>query len=128
MVSRVMKLAANPSNEGFEDRLLVASAQVLYARGEVKRAMQIVRETAYRSGDGRYYSLLGLWLLEQNNPLAASGHFRSAQERQQPFALYHQAIAEAESDSLNQAFVSWDSLGRSKDSAMSTFATLMKKY
>ncbi len=127
LVSQVMKLAANPSNADFKERLLVASAQVLYARGEVKRALQILREAAYRSGDGHYYSLLGMWLLEQNNPLAASGYFKTAQERQQPFALYHQALAETEADSLNQAFVSWDSLSRSKDHAMGFFASMMKK-
>jgi tetratricopeptide (TPR) repeat protein len=127
LVSQVMKLAGMASNAGFKERMQVASAHVLYARGEVKRALQTLREVAYRSGDGHYALLLGLWLLEQNNPLAASGYFKSANEKQVPFALYHQAIAETEADSLNQALVSWDSLSRSHNSATGTFASMMKK-
>jgi len=126
-ISQVVKLADRPSNTGFKEKLLVSAAQALYARGEVKRALQTLREAAYRSGEGHYFSLLGLWLLEQNNPLAASGYFKMANEKQQPFALYHQAIAETEADSLNQAFVNWDSLSRSSDKSIAVFASMMKK-
>ncbi len=127
LVSQVMKLANKPSNANFKERLLVASAQAMYARGEVKLALQTLREAAYRSGEGHYFSLLGLWLLEQNNPLAASGYFKLANEKHQPSALYHQAIAETEADSLNQAFVSWDSLSHSSDKGIAAFAEEMKK-
>ena len=127
LVSQVMKLARKPSNAGFKERLLVASAHALYSRGEVKRALQTLREAAYRSGEGHYHALMGLWLLEQNNPLAASGYFKIANEKEQPFARYHQAIAETEADSLSQAFISWDSLSRSKDKAIGGFATMMKR-
>jgi tetratricopeptide (TPR) repeat protein len=127
LISRVITLAGRPSNVGFKEPLLVASAQALYVRGEVKRALQTLREAAYRSGEGRYFSLLGLWLLEQDNPLAASGYFKMASEKQQPFALYHQAIAETEADSLNQAYVSWDSLSRASDKSMTVFAAMMKR-
>lgn len=127
LVSQVMKLAGKPSNAGFQERLLVASAQALYARGEVNRAMQTLREVAFRSGEGHYASLLGLWLLEQNNPLAASGYFKAANEKHEPFALYYQAMAETEADSLSQALVSWDSLSHSRDNTMRSFAARMKK-
>jgi len=127
LISQVVKLAGRPSNAGFKEQLLAASAHALYAGGEIKRALQILREAAYRSGDGHYFSLLGLWLLEQNNPLAASGYFVMANEKRQPFALYHQAIAETEADSLNQAFTSWDSLSRSGDKPIAAFASTMKK-
>jgi len=127
LISQVVKLAGKPSNVGFKERLLVSAAQSLYAKGEVKHALQTLREAAYRSGEGHYFSLLGLWLLEQNNPLAASGYFKMANEKQQPFALYHQAIAETEADSLSQAFVSWDSLSRSNDKSTAAFASMIKK-
>ncbi|HLZ15698.1 MAG TPA: hypothetical protein VKQ08_01610, partial [Cyclobacteriaceae bacterium] len=126
LISQVLKLAGNYSNSGFKERLSVASAHALYARGEVKLALQIVREAAYRSGEGHYFSLLGLWLLEQSNPLAASGYFKLAGEKQQQLALYYQAIAEAEADSLTQAFASWDSLSRSGD-GIAALAVMMKK-
>jgi hypothetical protein len=127
LISRVIKLASNNSNESFKERLLMASAHALYGRGEVKRALQTLRDAAYQSGEGNYFSLLGLWLLEQNSPLAASGYFKMAKEKHQQFALYHQAIAETEADSLNQAFVSWDSLSRSNDKVVAAFAAKMKK-
>ncbi len=127
LISQAVKLADRPSNAGFKERLLVSAANSLYARNEVKRALQTLRDVAYRSGEGHYFSLLGLWLLEQQNPLAASGYFKKANERQQPFALYHQAIAETEADSLNQAFASWDGLSRSGDKSIVAFASMMKK-
>jgi hypothetical protein len=122
-----VKLANRPSNEGFSEKLLVSAAQSLYAKGEVKRALQILREAAYRSGEAQYLSLLGFWLLEQNNPLAASGYFKMANEKQLPLALYYQAIAETEADSLNQAFASWDSLSHFNDKSIAAFASMMKK-
>jgi len=127
LISQVVTLAGRPSNAGFKEKLLVSVAQSLYAKGEVKRALQTLREAAYRSGEAHYFSLLGLWLLEQNNPLAASGYFKMANEKQLHLALYHQAIAETEADSLNQAFVSWDSLSRSNDKLIGPFASMMKK-
>src|SRR6478736_1589425 len=127
LISQVVKLANRPSNEGFSEKLLVSAAQSLYAKGEVKRALQILREAAYRSGEAQYLSLLGFWLLEQNNPLAASGYFKMANEKQLPLALYYQAIAETEADSLNQAFASWDSLSHFNDKSIAAFASMMKK-
>ncbi|HEV8515361.1 MAG TPA: hypothetical protein VGQ59_18890 [Cyclobacteriaceae bacterium] len=127
LISQVVKLASRPSNVGFKEKLLASSAQSLYAKGEVKHALQTLREAAYRTGEANYFSLLGLWLLEQNNPLAASGYFKMASEKKLPFALHHQAIAETEADSLNQAFISWDSLSRFNDKSIAAFASVMKK-
>jgi hypothetical protein len=127
LISKVIKLADRPSNAWFSEKLFVAAAQSLYAKGEVKRALRILREAAYRSGEVHYFSLLGLWLLEQDNPLTASGYFKRANEKQLPLALYYQAIAETEADSLNQAFVNWDSLSRSNDKSVVAFASMMKK-
>lgn len=127
LLNRAIKLARLPNNENFKEQLLITSAHAQYARGEVKSALQTVREIAYASGSANYFSLLGLWLLEQNNPLAASGYFKMANEKYQPLALYYQAIAETEADSLDQAFVSWDSLNRSTNKETAAFATTMKK-
>jgi hypothetical protein len=127
LVNRVMKLANRPSNVVFSEKLKAAAAQVLYAQGEVKDALKILREAAFSSGDGNYFSLLGLWLLEQHNPLTASGYFNIANEKRHQLALYHQAIAQSEADSLKKAFVLWDSLSRSKDKSIKAFASSMKK-
>ncbi len=126
LLSQAIKLATKPSNVDFREQLLVASAHVLYAQGEVKLALQTLREAAYRSGHAQYFSLMGLWLLEQTNPLAASGYFKMANEKGQLSAPYYQAIAETEADSLNLAYLSWESLSHASDKGIKTFAEVMK--
>ena len=127
LISRVVKLSDRSSNAGFTERLRKACSQALYARGEVKRALQMMRDAAYRSGEGHSFSLLGLWLLEQNNPLAAAGYFKMANEKKQPLALYHQALSETEADSLAMALTNWDSLSHSSDKSMAAFSSMMKR-
>src|SRR6185369_9150512 len=55
LISQIVKLAARPSNAGFKEKLLVSVAESLYAKGEAKRALQILREAAFHSGDAHYF-------------------------------------------------------------------------
>ncbi len=86
-----------------------------------------MREAAFRTGNANYFSVMGFWLLEQNNPLAASSYFKIATEKGQLSARYYQAIAETEADSLSQAYSSWESLSHATDKGIKTFAEVMKK-
>jgi hypothetical protein len=109
-----MNLARRPANEAFKEYLLASAAQAYYAIGRVKQAFDILREVAYSTGKGKYFSLLASWALEQNNAPVAADYFAIAREKQQPFALFHEALARTEAgDPL--ALPLWDSLARSKD-------------
>jgi len=127
LIKRALQLAQKPENDDFKEQLLIASSCALYAQGQVKKALEISRGVAFTAGDGKIFSLIGLWLLEQGNPEVASTYFKIAADRQQPLALYHQAISETESDSLAKAIVSWDTLSRSKNHDLAAFAAMMKK-
>ncbi len=127
LINQALRLERKPVNDDFKEQLLIASAHALYDQGQVKRALEIIRGVAFTAANGKTFSLMGLWLLEQKNPLVASAYFKMAAEKQQPMALYHQAIAETEADNLNQAYVSWDSLSRSKNPNVAAFAVMIKK-
>jgi hypothetical protein len=61
------------------------------------------------------------------NPAVATSYFRMAAEKSFPLSLYHQAIAETESDSLHYAYASWDSLRKSADKRIISVAEKMIK-
>jgi tetratricopeptide (TPR) repeat protein len=125
LIRNAIKLARKEANDSFAEQLLISSAHALYAHGLTKEAMQIVREATYTANNGNYFSLMGLWLLEQNNPGLAVSYFMAAAQKKQPLALYHQAIAETEADSLTNAIISWDSLKKSNDKSLVAFAEKM---
>jgi hypothetical protein len=100
----------------------VAASQAYYAQGEIKRAFDLTREVAYSSGRGKYFTLLGTWALEQNNPQIAANYFEIAKDKNQPKALLYEAIAQTESDSLMLALPLWDSLTRASDETIGEIA------
>ena len=127
LIRRAVMLSRKEVNDPFSDQLLISAAHALYAHGLIKEAMQLVRETAFNSGDENYLSLLGLWLLDQNNPALAAVYFEAAIEKSHPLALYYLAIAETESDNLDQAIIHWDSLRKSGSKNVAAFAEKMAK-
>ncbi|HCW07912.1 MAG TPA: hypothetical protein DGG95_11180, partial [Cytophagales bacterium] len=127
LISQAEKLAHLYSNEAVRDPLLVSTAHAWYAQGQVSRAMKIMQEIAFTSSNPRHQLVMGLWLLEQENPLLAMSYFNKAAENKHPAALYFQAIAETEADSLQYAVNHWDSLRHSKDKSLATLAEKMVK-
>lgn len=127
LIAKALKLAKRPSNEDFADLLRTSAAGAYYAQGEVKRGMHVLRDLAYRGADASVLQRMGLLLLEQQNPVTAAAYFRQAVDRKLQSALYFEAIAELESDSLELAYVSWDSVSRGKNREMAAFAEQMKK-
>ena len=124
-IRNAIALAKKEVNDFSSEQLLISSAHALYAQGYVKEALQLAREVAATSGNGNYFSLMGLWLLEQNNPWLARVYFNQAFDHKHSLAPYHRAIAELESDSLNYAYASCDSLKKSDNKKLAAFAGLM---
>lgn len=127
LIRKAINLSHKEVNGAFAEQLLISSAHALYAHGLIREALQTLRETAFTVDKPGYFSLMGLWLLEQNNPFIAITYLKAAAEKSAAGALYHQAIAETEADSLKRAMISWDSLRKSSDKSIAAFADKMIK-
>ncbi|UXE67116.1 MAG: hypothetical protein KA713_00485 [Chryseotalea sp. WA131a] len=103
MLSQAISLAHKSSNETFKHELLMAVASCYYEKGMTKLAGEIGREVAYGTANGKYFHLLGVWLLEQENPATAARYFKIAAEKSIANALWYQALSWLEADSIQKA-------------------------
>jgi Tfp pilus assembly protein PilF len=111
----IVTLAKKIGNENFKEYLLVAVAQSYYKHEMTKKALEINRELAYSTGQGKYFNLLGIWFLEQADPLTAANYFKIAEEKEIAGAEFNKALSYTEADSLGRAIPLWKSLLNSKD-------------
>lgn len=125
-IDKAIQLAKRPVNDSFKDYIILASAQAYYAQGMVKRAFDLTREVAYRTGSAKLFFLLGNWALEQGNPEIASNYFVMAKDKQHRVALFNEALAKTEALNFTEALVLWDSLSRSPDSSFHVPAEKIK--
>lgn len=116
LISQAIQLARRPINDSFKEHILIASAQAYYAQGMVTKAFVLTRETAYNKGNGKYFLLLGNWALEQGNAAIASNYYVIAKGKQQPSALFNDALAQTELKNVAEAKALWDSLSKTPDS------------
>jgi hypothetical protein len=116
-IKQAIALARRPINDSFKEHILIAAAHAYYAQGLVKRAFELTREVAYRTGSGKYFLLLGYWALEQGNPEIAANYFAIAREKQVPGALFAEALAQTEANNFLEARTLWDSLDNAADSS-----------
>jgi len=124
-LSKAVKLARKPVNDYFKESILVAVSHAYYAQGQVRKAFDLTREVAYRSGRTKYFDLLGTWALEQKNPQIAANYFEIAKNKMQPLALFHEAFANMESDSIANALLLLDSISRDVDTTQAAYAKQM---
>lgn len=117
LLSKTITLARKPSNETFKHELLMAAASCYYEKGMTKLAGEIGREVAYGTANGKYFHLLGIWLLEQENPATAARYFKIAAEKSIPNALWYQALSWLEADSTQKAIPLLTELANQPDTA-----------
>jgi cellulose synthase operon protein C len=74
------KFLGNRNNQLFFEDLLYSKALVHHYNGKPKEARNIVENLALASSDrvGYYYNTLGIWMLEERNPLAGAYYFERA--------------------------------------------------
>lgn len=125
MLSRAIELVRKPSNDFFKESILVAASHAYYAQGQIRKAFDLTREVAYRTGRAKYFNLLGTWALEQNNPQIAANYFEMAKDKNQALALFHEAFANMESDSIANALILLDSISRDADTTQAAYAKKM---
>ena len=115
LLSKTIMLARKPSNETFKHELLMAAASCYYEKGMTKLAGEIGREVAYGTANRNYFHLLGVWLLEQENPATAARYFKIAAEKSIPNALWYQALSWLEADSIQKAMPLLEELANQPD-------------
>jgi Tfp pilus assembly protein PilF len=124
LLAPIVSLVRKEGNSNFKEYLLVAAAHSYYMHGMVRKATDLLREMAFTTGSGKYFQLLGVWLLEQDNPATAALYFKEAQQKGIYSARYLQALAWTEADSLALAAPLWDSLAALNDSLTVVRASL----
>ncbi len=120
-------IAKKPTNSNFKEYVLQAAAHAYYEHGMVTEALELTRELAYSTDQGKYFYLIGIWLLEQKNPATAALYFKAAEEKNMYGADFMQALAWTEADSLDVALSLWDSLLTSGDSSRRNQSLRYKK-
>lgn len=120
------RLAKKEVNADFKEMILASACQAWYAKGEIKKATETMRDLAFTTGEEKYLRLLGVWMLEQNNPAVAARYLIMAFEKN-PNVLFQLALANTEADSLQLALVNWDSLVNSKIKLERGFASMMTR-
>ncbi|NOS56639.1 MAG: hypothetical protein HOP37_10345 [Cyclobacteriaceae bacterium] len=120
-------IAKKPINSNFKEYVLQAAAHAYYEHGMVTEALELTRELAYSTDQGKYFYLIGIWLLEQKNPTTAALYFKAAEEKNMYGADFMQALAWTEADSLDVALSLWDSLLTSGDSSRRNQSLRYKK-
>ncbi len=120
-------IAKKPTNNNFKEYILQAAAHAYYEHGMVTQALELLRELAYFTNQGKYFYQLGIWLLEQKNPATAASYFKVAEEKNRDGADFMQALSWTEADSLDVALSFWNSLVTSDDSSRRKQAILYRK-
>jgi len=113
---QIASLARKPVNANFKEYLLGSVAQAYYQQDQIKKALDIIREMAFSTDQGKRYNLLATYFLEQGDALTAARYFKIAHDKKVSGAQLRQAIAYSEADSIREALPLWRSLSSSTDS------------
>jgi hypothetical protein len=125
-VNQVIALARKPSNSGYKEALLFASAIALYNSGETREAFTTLEEVTVGSEhQGRYNNILTMWALENDEPQRASGYAEYALQQNYAPANLVYAVALTESLKFKEASSAWDSLKIGTDSLITVLAGRM---
>ncbi len=125
-VRKVISLARKPSNDGFKEALLLASAIALYNSGETKEAFTTLEEVTVGSEhQGKYNNMLTMWALENDEQQRALDYADYAVTQNYAPARLTNAVALTESRKIDEAIVEWDSLRNGSDTTTRALANNM---
>jgi hypothetical protein len=122
------KIARDSANASYAEALKAALAHAFYLQGNVTQALQLMSELSYLSAvnQGKYNYLIGLWLLEQEDPEGAALAFRYALNYNYAHSLFYVAVAETENRNIPEAVLLWDSLSRGGNEEEKKLSSTMK--
>jgi len=128
-IQEAYKIASDSLNEDYSEAIKSSLAFAYYHRGNVTKALEILGELAYitQSYQGKFNYIMGLWALEQGNPVLASSYFTYSDTYTYKDAKFYNAIALSEAGQKEQALVTWDTVANGKDEAKREIAERMKR-
>lgn len=123
------RIASDSLNEDYSEALKSSLAFAYYHRGNVTRALEILGELAYisQSYQGKFNYIMGLWALEQRNPILASTYFTYSDTYTYKEAKFYNAIALSEARKKEDALIMWDTVANGRDEAKKEIALRMKR-
>jgi Flp pilus assembly protein TadD len=108
----IEKLANKEINKDYREVLYYSCALARYANGQVAAAFELLLKAATQSYfPGKYFNILALWALEQNEPEAALQFLNQSLNQQFDQALLTYAVALSELRDP-RALLAWDSVRR----------------
>jgi hypothetical protein len=128
-IKQAYDIASDSLNEDYSEALKSSLAFAYYHRGNVTKALAILGELAYisQSYQGKFNYIMGLWALEQGNPLLASSYFTYSDTYTYKDAKFYNAIALSEARRKEEALVTWDTVANGRDDAQKEIAMRMKR-
>jgi hypothetical protein len=122
--SEAWRIASDSVNFPFSEALKASLAYGYYHQGNIYKALEVLAELAFisQSYQGKYNYIMGLWALEQENPLIAHEYFIHSAGADYKDARFYNAIALTEARRLGQAMVAWDSVATYGDNAQKEIA------
>lgn len=113
---KALQLANDSVNLDYREALKASLAYAFYYQNNTAKALEILAELAYltQSRQGKYNYIMGLWALEQGNPILAAQSFDYAIEYSYKDAKVYRAIALTESHQTQKALIAIDTLLQSK--------------
>ena len=128
-INKAFQIASDPDNQSFSEALKSSLAFAYYHKGNISKALEILAEQVYlsQSHQGKFNYIMGLWALEQKNPVLASTYFTFADTYDYRDARFYNAIALTESGDFGQAITSWDSVEVHGDEGQQEIARRLKK-
>jgi hypothetical protein len=111
-IRKAYGIASDSLNATFSETLKASLANAYYHSGMVYKALEILGELAYITQDykGKFNYIMGLWILEQNNPALAAEYFTHAKNDNYKHAWFYNAIALTEATKTKEALMAWDSV------------------
>ncbi|MBL7859363.1 MAG: hypothetical protein JNM57_16850 [Cyclobacteriaceae bacterium] len=127
--AKAYRIASDSVNEDFSEAIKAALAVAYYHQGNVSKGLEILAELSYISSryQGKYNYIMGLWALEQGNPVLASSFFSYAETQDYRQAKLYNAIALTEAGRRNDALIAWDTVANGVDTVDRYFSGIMKR-
>jgi len=127
-LSKANKIALDSNNFEYSEALRSALAHAYYHQGNVSKALEILGELAYitQNYQGLFNYTMGLWSLEQGDPMLAASYFRFAENADYKQGKFYYAISLTEARDTRAAIVAWDSVAAKNDIATQQLAIAMK--
>lgn len=128
-IEQAFNIASDSVNEVYSEALKSSLAFAYYHRGNVTKALSILGELAYisQSYQGKFNYIMGLWALEQGNPVLASTYFTYSDTYTYKDAKFYNAIALSEAHRKGEALITWDTVSNGRDEARKEIAARMKR-